>query len=448
MALTAEALVVHNNRHFEQLSKIAEAKHGKLVSESYQGSNVKLTFQCSAGHQWKSTPSSIKKEHWCVDCLYNKDHHYEELQSIAKSYGGRVVSKKYTNSSSKMTFECIDNHQWQARPSNIKKGRWCPSCSSNRSENLVRSFFEFAFGKKFNGASPKWLTSNRFPKMILDGYSSELSIAFEYHGRQHYNYIPHFHDRQGNRSFEKQQERDRLVRELCIAHHVHLVEIPYLDDGYSQSDFLSHMRAIFKKEFGKEFSDDQINTFCQKPFMTSKLQEMQETAKKLGGNCLSSKYLGARTKHLWGCKEGHEWESVYQSIKRGHWCPYCSGNKLGNPLDDLNKIAEIQGGRLLSTSYTNIKSKYSFVCERGHHFKTAGDAVLNQNKWCRQCYDNRGFYKFIAKCELNKITVRKEDYKDSNSILTLTCKNNHSWQSSMQNYTRKNSIFICKECLA
>ena len=54
---------------------------------------------------------------------------------------------------------------------------------------------------------------------------------------------------------------------------------------------------------------------------------MKDIAKSRNGKCLSPIYKNARTKLLWECAEGHQWEAVPDSVKRGSWCPKCSYKK-------------------------------------------------------------------------------------------------------------------------
>jgi hypothetical protein len=62
----------------------------------------------------------------------------------------------------------------------------------------------------------------------LDLYNEELRIAFEYNGKQHYQYIPHFHGDISN--FNDQQSRDNGKIALCTANGIKLIIIPYTCD--------------------------------------------------------------------------------------------------------------------------------------------------------------------------------------------------------------------------
>jgi hypothetical protein len=71
--------------------------------------------------------------------------------------------------------------------------------------------------------------------MELNGYCPRLKMAFEYNGKQHYEYCPnHFH-KDGLIVFVHQRIRDIAKRNLCKANGVKLIVIPYtysyLDPG-------------------------------------------------------------------------------------------------------------------------------------------------------------------------------------------------------------------------
>ena len=58
------------------------------------------------------------------------------------------------------------------------------------------------------------------------------------------------------------------------------------------------------------------------------IAEMEETAEKRGGVCLSKIYVNAKTKLEWKCELGHVWEATPDSIRnKNSWCPICSTQK-------------------------------------------------------------------------------------------------------------------------
>ena len=62
--------------------------------------------------------------------------------------------------------------------------------------------------------------------------------------------------------------------------------------------------------------------------------------KKEGGRCLSKSYINAKTKLEWECSEGHRWWATPSNIRHiGTWCPKCSAKGTAISIDQINEIA-------------------------------------------------------------------------------------------------------------
>jgi hypothetical protein len=81
-----------------------------------------------------------------------------------------------------------------------------------------------------NRVRPNWLLNTysgqttRPARLELDWYCQEERLAVEYHGRQHSEIVPHFHEH-GEKSLWAQKQRDQRKRELCATRGVDLIEI-------------------------------------------------------------------------------------------------------------------------------------------------------------------------------------------------------------------------------
>jgi len=140
----------------------------------------------------------------------------------------------------------------------------------------------------------------------------------------------------------------------------------------------SAMRTItiqFDSAGLESFSDENLRRLVckaltslrhRKPIQnTMGIEKLKELAKTRGGDCLSTIYLGRKTKLEWVCKEGHTWEAMPDSICTGTWCPVCANvqriikqilSSLLSPddwLGVLRRHATSKGGELLSSIYTN-----------------------------------------------------------------------------------------------
>jgi hypothetical protein len=113
------------------IKNIAKSKGGKCLSRAYYGRHELLDFECRVGHKWKARPSDIKRGHWCAKCSKagGKKKTIKDMQELAKQYGGECLSTTYVNSKHKLKWRCDKGHVWESRYDSFKNKRnWCPLC--------------------------------------------------------------------------------------------------------------------------------------------------------------------------------------------------------------------------------------------------------------------------------------------------------------------------------
>jgi len=413
----------------EEMQELAKTKGGKCLSEKFISVNKRLRWQCKEGHIWEAIPSSIKRGSWCSYCSKPNQikKTIEDMQELAKAKGGKCLSEKYFGNKTKLKWQCKEGHIWETMPGNIQSGKWCPICSEGVSERICRKYFEEIFNKKFPKTRPKWLKNKTGKLLELDGYCPELRIAFEYQGQQHY--LPTTFFTKG-RGFENQQEADKLKKDLCNKNNVILIEVPYTVEFEDMGEF------IIKK--CKEHNIDVpkitkvLNYKLFDIYSPQRLKEMQELAKAREGKCLSERYIDAKTKMKWQCKEGHVWMSHSNNIKTGNWCPFC--NRRNITLEDMQEIAKTKGGKCLSTGEINTNSILKWQCKEGHIWNATSSNVLDHGSWCPYC---AGTYKKtlediqrLAKAKEGKCLSEK--YINSNTKMKWQCKEGHIWETIPQ----------------
>lgn len=69
-------------------------------------------------------------------------------------------------------------------------------------------------------------------QLFLDFYIPQKKIAVEVQGRQHYEFVPHFHE--DIHAFRRSKMRDNTKRQWCEAHNIRLIEFP---DTESESEW-------------------------------------------------------------------------------------------------------------------------------------------------------------------------------------------------------------------
>lgn len=133
---------IENRKHsIEEFKQIAIEHGGKLLSKEYNGVGVHLKWQCNKGHIWKSTPHTVLGGSWCQECYFDRIRpSISKYHSIAAEHGGKLLTKKYVGSLSKMKWQCSKGHVWEAVPSNIEKGTWCPCCAKERNDEKQRKY--------------------------------------------------------------------------------------------------------------------------------------------------------------------------------------------------------------------------------------------------------------------------------------------------------------------
>jgi predicted nucleic acid-binding Zn-ribbon protein len=128
---------------------------------------------------------------------------------------------EYVNKHIKVLIGCTNCDQYyEQAPDKHLEGQGCPRCVyKNESESI--EIIENLSEERFKKCKPLFLNG-----LELDGYCEKLKLALEYNGRQHYEYVDHFH-RDGLQSLVYQQERDQRKIRLCHENGIYLIIIPY-----------------------------------------------------------------------------------------------------------------------------------------------------------------------------------------------------------------------------
>jgi hypothetical protein len=110
----------------------AARRGGRCVSETYVDSLTLMEWECAQGHRWKAVPHAIRQGHWCKKCADERLRFpVQAVQEVAASRGGQCLSA-YSNSQTKLEWQCGNGHQWWATFASVKQGSWCPQCKGDR----------------------------------------------------------------------------------------------------------------------------------------------------------------------------------------------------------------------------------------------------------------------------------------------------------------------------
>ena len=436
----------------KMLQKTATDRGGKCLSEEYVNSKTPMVWQCSEGHQWEADAGHIRNGNWCPECGGSRKRTLEEAHLIAKMRGGKCLSPKYVNAHQPLLWECADGHRWRTSYNNVKNGGWCHECASGLGERICRAYFEQIFGYPFPKCRPDWLRNTSGLPLELDGYCEGLSLAFEHQGEQHYStnhYIASddatLSDIQGRDKLKRllcaqrgvmlidvpevprltpTEKLKRFIASECsrygikIPDNLNEIEID-LTQAFQHSE-LDVLREIAFERGGRCLSDHYLGHLhkiewecaeghsweatpsgikagrwcpeCGRKqsglLRRNTIEDMRGLAKKSGGKCLSTRYLGSK-KHLeWQCAEGHVWKAMPLNIQKGHWCPVCAVKKRAakrkDTIENMQKIASEKGGKCISTEYVNARTHLLWECGEGHRWKAIPSSV-KRGHWCKIC---------------------------------------------------------------
>lgn len=116
---------------------------------------------------------------------------------------------------------------------------------TSKGEAQCREFLENYFRKSFPKARPDFMvnpvTGSKY-NLELDCYNSELNLAVEYNGEQHYKYIPFFH--KNKEAFYNQKYRDELKRLRCKELGIKLIEVPYTEKNRIKDFLLTQLKTL------------------------------------------------------------------------------------------------------------------------------------------------------------------------------------------------------------
>lgn len=242
-------IVTDNNRLSILFPDIANEWHSfknknlKPEDVSY-GSNEKVWWKCSKGHEYfSSIKSRTKMGSGCRECAI-KDNTKKRtkdndvfVQQVFNLVGNEYsVLGEYINSKSKIKIKhnkC--GCEWDVDAGSFLNGNRCPQCSESKGEKkvfiLLQKFkINFETQKKFD----KCINKRKLP---FDFYLSDHHILIEYDG------ILHFEDKFNNpKEFKQTQKNDKIKTKYCKDNKIKLIRIPYWD--------FDNIEEILTKELG------------------------------------------------------------------------------------------------------------------------------------------------------------------------------------------------------
>jgi len=368
---------VNLDRGFARAQEIARSRGGECLSPHCDDTTTPLRWRCALGHEWESLADRIRHRMWCPKCAHEArvSLTIDDMQATARERGGECLSKAYRGPRIPLRWRCAAGHEWEAPPGFVRyQGTWCPHCAHSPRKSLsevradARALGGELLSRRFLGAEIKHRYRCRLghefdqrPSRVASGQWCALCGQGAAHDDARLQEVA---ARRGGEVLSRSgRSRDR-VRVRCR-------------EGHEWSTLQSNlMSGAWCRECAVKARVGQI-------LPRLSITDMQATAAKLGGECLSTAYVNSYTKLRWRCREGHEWDARPNQVRSGSWCPLCARGTRG-ALNAIRQLALERGGVCLSERYQNHKERLRFRCAQGHLFVATG-TVIKTGVWCPTC---------------------------------------------------------------
>jgi len=183
---------------------------------------------------------------------------------------------------------------------------------------------------------------------------------------------------------DRERKELQIIKEIAESKGGKLLSTIYVDCE-KNLEFLDKDGNLFKKP-GKEIKNNKWSPYESKRVYNNPeyhLNELTKIAESKGGRLISTEYINTTNKLEVEDKYGNRFWMSSSDLKRNHWSPYEQGQVVNNPLyhlNELRKIAESKGGKVISTEYINAHAKLEFEDSEGRRFFMAATDVKS-NRW-------------------------------------------------------------------
>lgn len=307
----------------ERLRHRALAHGLHLLADQWHGAHVPYAFRCAHGHTFHRTVATLRVTGRCPQC---------DAQALAARFAqalahhGLTCAEPYTNGKARYNVRCPQGHTWSSLGHQIVKGGGCPTCGRAARAQASRRMRHWDHLRA--------LAVVRGGRCLSDAY---LGIARRYTWQ-------------------------------CARGHV----------------WQASGTNVLHGTWCRRCADAARGLARRSP---DTLKRLRALARAKGGACLSNEDLGSDARYTFRCAQGHRWTTLGRHILHGRWCGRCASDRQRRlSVADLQRIAAGHGGRCLSNTYENLRTKVTWQCHRGHVWHAVPAHILYGGSWCPNCF--------------------------------------------------------------
>jgi hypothetical protein len=373
---------IFNRSVLEDLQRIAKDRGGHLLNDRYLGDQATLEWRCGAGHEWKAKVQPIRSGTWCPFCYGNIRKSLDDIKTLAKERGIKLLSTEYRGTNGKLKWLCPIGHKWETTPKKIQTAATktgCPRCAGQI--KTIEDMNEIVRAHGGRCVSKKYLGLHRHLEWeCREGHRFKATPNIA--GQKKGAWCPECRKKKFDRTL--QEKNQALVEKMLVKN-----KGIFISGRTQRGSSRIRVRCSVDHEWETRVSQILRGAWCLRCASGARalktrlgIPAMQEIAKKRGGVCLSKDDINQYTKLLFRCKIGHEWEAAPNNIKAGKWCPFCAGRR--KTADDMHQLAAKREFKFLSSAYLGDAKHHRWECQHGHQWAAQPSNII-QGRGCPTC---------------------------------------------------------------
>ena len=462
------------------------SKNGNLKPiDIVAGSNRKVWWICSKGHEWRTAVCDRKSGKGCPICAREKrplerqktyltkngslsDNYPEIALQWHPTKNGDLSPSEITAGSSKLVWWiCEKGHEWEAVVYSRVAGRGCPYCNNEHGTSFPEQALYYYLSQVTKAINRYSLCGKE-----IDIFLPDLNIGIEYNGR-YYHQVREEKDAEKYEYFRNLGVRVIVVREGDLS----FVDGDNVYYQYKNSDYfnmkdtvcrvielcsLSPVDVDIKRDQAKIYEQymeqEKANSLVVKyPWL------IEEWDYKENGKLTPWQVsYGSKKRIHWICKKcGYKWDAVAHTRKKSG-CPCCANrvvvegiNDLCTTHPDLAKEWDYrENGKLTpwQVSYGS-KKRIHWICKKCG-YKWDAEAHTRKKNGC-PCCANRVVVEGVNDlCTTHPDLAKEWDYQKnekmpsevvagSHQYAWWLCEKKHSWRAQIKSRAKGCG---CPEC--
>ena len=365
--------------------ELAKQAVGWDPSTVTKGSHKNLSWECSENHKWNATVKDRTQGRGCPLCFLASPRKFRPLAienpTLAKQAFGWNPMDFGVASNKKMTWKCELEHTWDATIRSRSGSRGCPYCSNNK---IWPGFNDIA------------TTHPEISKTIYKDNPETISAGSE-----------------------------KKVRWICSIGHIFEMEV--------------------KKRIGRNYGCP----YCSNSKLLIGFNDFEtkhpEFAKEADGWDPKTVIGGSAVFRNWKCNKGHSYSAKVSSRDaRDSGCPYCANQAVLPGFNDLattHPELAIQADGWDPTKFISSKKNLNWKCKKGHKTK-ASIQTRKSGSDCRVCVNQEVLFGFNdLQTKFPKIAAEavgwdpKKVFPKSSKRMMWQCKEGHKWKATVGSRT-------------